>query len=368
MSSINIGDLSIEEKIGQLFFIGLPGESLDHVTLSLVEEVKPGGVCLFARNIHDLGRTRELISDLKSSLPIVPFLSIDQEGGLVDRLRRVFPPMPAAAKIRSVEGAAEHAEIIADALRDLGLNMDFAPVVDVIGPSRQHFVNGLNSRAFGDSPLAVVELAGSFLDRLQERGITACLKHFPGLGASAVDSHEELPVVDIGLDEFESVDLYPFRKLISEGNVRVVMVAHAAYTALPLQEKGQNGKLLPASLSFNFVTSLLRHELGFNGLVITDDLEMGAIVNNFGIGEAAVLALLAGNDMVCICSDGERVIEARRAVTEAVTEGRINEDSLNASLSRIFQLKATLQPLSASEPASFEAIVERITNLSRRLA
>ncbi|HMQ04012.1 MAG TPA: glycoside hydrolase family 3 N-terminal domain-containing protein [Pyrinomonadaceae bacterium] len=368
MKQIDPDELSLDEKAGQLFFIGLPGDTLDSSSKALIDEIKPGGICLFARNIRTTFQTSELLTDIRGRLSVEPFLSIDQEGGLVDRLRRILAPMPAASRFATANEAEEHADIIADALLRLGFNMDFAPVVDVVGPGREQFVNGIHSRAFGNSPDTVVEIAGRFLDRLQSRGVVGCLKHFPGLGASTVDSHEDLPVVEIGPDEFRSVDLYPYQRLISQGSVEVVMVAHAAYTALSLQERAQNGKLLPASLSFNFVTSLLRHELGFNGLVITDDLEMGAIMNNFGIGEAAVLALLAGNDMVCICADIDRMRDAHRSVIDALSIGRITTSRLNETLSRILKLKATLHTPTASEPASFDALVDRITDLSRRLA
>src|SRR5690606_3275916 len=139
-----------------------------------------------------------------------------------------------------------------------------------------------------------------FLRALQARGVVGCIKHFPGLGASEVDSHEELPTVAIGQDEFEAVDLAPYRHLIDGGDVHAVMVAHAAYPNLSLQERAQDGKLLPSSLSFNFVTKLLREKIGFAGLVLTDDLEMGAILRNYGIGEAAVMAVEAGHDMLAI--------------------------------------------------------------------
>ena len=144
----HLNSLSIEQKIGQLFFIGIAGPVIDQPTRELLSEISPGGVCLFARNIKELSQTRNLLDDLRSVLPVTPFLSIDQEGGLVDRLRRVMTPMPAASKITSEIDAAHLAEIIGETLRILGFNMDFAPVVDVIDDDRSKYNNGLTSLTF----------------------------------------------------------------------------------------------------------------------------------------------------------------------------------------------------------------------------
>lgn len=360
--------LSLEEKVGQIFFIGIPGDSIDAGTARLLEDVKPGGICLFARNIKSAEQTRELNEQLRSALSVEPLLSIDQEGGLVDRLRRVLAPMPAAAKISTPQQAAVEAQIIAESLRILGFNMDFAPVVDVIDDERAKFSNGLHSRAYGTSPEAVVEIAGEFLKTLQSNGIIACLKHFPGLGASEVDSHEELPTVPVSSEVLGSVDLVPYWHLIVAGGVKAVMVAHAAYPNLALQETGQDGKLLPSSLSANFVTKLLRQDIGFDGLVVTDDLEMGAIVKNYGIGEASVMALEAGHDMVAICSGVDAIRESHAAVTSALKEGRIAEERLDESIARIVRLKSEI-----AEPADFDrsrlsALTEEISQLNQSLA
>ena len=361
MSLLNIGSLSLEEKVGQLLFIGIPNDSIDEITKSLLDETRPGGICLFARNIKNAEQTRSLTDNLRSSLPIVPFLSIDQEGGLVDRLRRIFGPMPAAAKICTAELAARHATIIAKALRILGLNMDFAPVVDVITPKRAQATNGLYSRGFGLSREDVAELAGEFLTVLASNGVMGCLKHFPGLGASRVDSHENLPSVEIDKDEFECVDLYPYRELLNTIGSQSVMVAHAAFPDLDLQESDQNGRLLPASLSFNFVTKLLREGLGYNGLVVTDDLEMGAIVNDYGVGEACILAVEAGEDMLAICAGTDPIREGFAALLNAVESGRITQERIDRSLARIEQAKSLLQP-----PLDFDP--KRIAQLSDEVA
>lgn len=346
MAFDNILSLPLEKKIGQLFFIGLPGSQLDETARGLLEKIAPGGVCLFARNIREAPQTRDLLDQIRDRLPVQPFLSLDQEGGLVDRLRRIVTPMPAANQLRTRQDAVRLARIIAETVRTLGFNMDFAPVVDVIDEERAKFSNGLFSRAFGCSTDDVVEMTGSFLNELQAGGVLGCLKHFPGLGASDVDSHDELPRVGLAKDSLEAIDLVPYRHLINTGNVPAVMIAHAAYPELDLQEQDQNGKLLPSSLSYNIVTTLLREELAFDGLVVTDDLEMGAILKTYGIGDACKRSILAGEDMLSICARVESIYEGYDAVSHAARSGEISEDRIDQSLLRIAAAKAKLsEPL-----------------------
>ncbi len=353
--------LPVEQKIGQLFFIGLPGPELDETARRLLSEISPGGVCLFARNIREAQQTRDLLDQISDTLPVQPFLSLDQEGGLVDRLRRIVTPMPAANRLRTKEDAKKLAAIIAETIRILGFNMDFAPVVDIIDDERTKFSNGLFSRAFGCSADDVIEMAGGFFDELQAGGVLGCLKHFPGLGASEVDSHDELPSVRLTKEELKTKDLIPYQDLIEAGNVSSVMVAHAAYPELDLQEADQNAKLLPSSLSYNIVTGLLRDELGFDGLVVTDDLEMGAILKAYGIGEACKRAVLAGEDMLSICAGVEAIYDGYNAVSHAVGSGEISEDRLDRSLAKIAAAKSKL-----SEPLPFD--LYRIQILSSEIA
>lgn len=349
--------LPIKQKIGQLFFIGIPGAEIGTATRKLLMDITPGGICLFARNIREAEQTRHLIDEIHEILPVEPFLSLDQEGGLVDRLKRILAPMPAPSKFRTVKDVRDFALIVAKAVGILGFNMDFAPVVDVIDDSRTKFSNGLHSRAFGNGPKEVFEFAGAFLEVLQENGCIGCIKHFPGLGASQVDSHEELPVVDLTKNELESVDLYPYRELLKTGNVHAIMVAHAAFPQLDLQETDQSGKLLPSSLSSGIVTTLLRQQLGFDGLVVTDDLEMGAILKNYGIGEACKLAINAGEDMVSICAGVDSIYEGYEAISNAVRNGDIPEERIDESLRRIAAVKSNL-----SRPLPFD--LEQLQSLS----
>ncbi len=353
--------LTLEQKIGQLFFIGIGGPDVDTATGQLLEELSPGGICLFARNIREAQQTRDLLDAIRERSAVLPFLSVDQEGGLVDRLRRVLTPMPAANKITRTDEAAELGSIVAEALTNLGFNMDFAPVVDVIDDERAGQSNGLLSREFGRSHEDVVDLAGAFLTSLQSGGIIGCLKHFPGLGASKVDSHEELPQVLIDEDEFTNVDLFPYRELLNRGDIHAIMVAHVAFPGLNLQEKDENGKLLPSSLSKNFISTLLRGRLGYDGLVITDDLEMGAIVRNYGIGEVCKKAVNAGVDMLAICADADRIREGYNAVLSAVRNGEIGEERIDESLVRIAAVKSLI-----AESVDFDQAA--VTHLSDRIA
>lgn len=365
-SFMELGSLSLEQKVGQLFFIGVPDAELDEQTMSLLSEVMPGGVCLFARNIREAEQTRKLLDGIVSFLPIQPFLSVDQEGGLVDRLRRIMTPMPAADRLKTADGAAQLGRIIAETLGLLGLNMDFAPVVDVKDETRAKYSNGLHSRAFGTSKEQVVDFASAFLESLQGNGIIGCLKHFPGLGASQVDSHEELPVVDISEEELSSVDLYPYRNMLS--SAKSVMIAHACFPHSRLQEIDKHGKLLPSSLSRNFVTRLLRDELQFDGLVITDDLEMGAIVKNYGIGDACKMAVAAGVDMLAICADPNRILEGYRAVLNAAKSGEISPERIGQSLERIANLKANLASPSRFDKDQLQSLSSAVAELNQNLS
>ena len=364
---LNFENLSPEQKIGQLFFIGLPGTEIDEQTSLLLEEISPGGVCLFTRNIRTAGQTRKLLDDLREILPVEPFLSLDQEGGLVDRLRRIITPMP-SAKAVSQNGNTAFAEklarITAEVVRILGFNMNFAPVIDVIDEERGKFTNGLYSRNFGKTKEEVVEFSSLYLKILQDGGCMGCIKHFPGYGASEVDSHEELPKVNLSRESLFEIDLFPYSKLFENEDVYSVMIGHAAYPPLDLQELDSAGNLLPSSLSRNIITKLLREDLGFQNLVLTDDLEMGAILRNYGIADASVMAFNAGNDLILICANPQAMTDAFRAVKKAVETGEISEERLNESLERIAKLKKLLKPALPFDEARLQALSEEIKQLN----
>jgi beta-N-acetylhexosaminidase len=239
--------------------------------------------------------------------------------------------------------------------------MNFAPVVDVMDEERGKFNNGLFSRAFGRSKEEVFDFSRPYLETLQANGVLGSIKHFPGLGATRVDSHEELPLVNLEKEEFEAVDLFPYREFIKSGAAHAVMIGHAAFPMLDLQERDQNGKLLPSSLSFNFTTNLLRDRLGFKGLALTDDLEMGAILKNYGIGEACKMAINAGQDQLLICNEAGAIREGFQAVLEAARKGEIDENRINNSLQRIGAVKNLTKP-----PLDFD--VDRLQELSNEIS
>jgi beta-N-acetylhexosaminidase len=359
--------LPLEQKIGQIFFIGLPGAEFDDKTREILEKVSPGGVCLFARNIRETAQTRNLIDQFNDFLPTKPFISLDQEGGLVDRLRRIVEPMPSVSSLKSIENAETLARITAENIRILGFNMNFAPVIDVKTPEREKFSNGLVSRTFGNSKEDVAEFAKIYLETLQENGVIGCIKHFPGLGATEVDSHEELPLVNLDFDTINEVDLFPYKELLKTEAVKLIMTAHAAFPLLDLQERDQSGKLLPSSLSFNFTTKLLRDHLGFDGIAITDDLEMGAILKNYGIGEACKMAIKAGQNLLAICNDPEAIVEGFQAVLKAFKTGEIEEITLNESLQRIAVLKNQMQPSMSFDTKRLAELSGKISALKEQI-
>ena len=367
--------LPIEKKIGQLFFIGLPGTEVNAETRELLDEVSPGGVCLFARNIRRAEQTRKLLDDLREALQVEPFLSLDQEGGLVDRLRRVTTPMPSARVIRQhgdLAAARQLGKITGEILRLLGFNMNFAPTMEIMSEERELLSNGLFSRSFGRSPGEVLGYSMVYLRGLQSQGIVGCLKHFPGIGAGEVDSHEELPLVHLTHDELIAQDLAPYIELFlfrrdEDDRVRAVMVSHGGFPKIDLEQHVMGGKLIPASLNKNIVTTLLREELGFKHLCMTDDLEMGAITRHCPIEEAAVSAFEAGEDMILICSTVESVRKSYHAMLEAFENGKFTEERLNASLLRIVELKTKLQPPLDFNPERLKELSDVISRLNQTL-
>lgn len=355
------------KKIGQLFFIGLSGKELDLQTEQLLTEIFPGGICFFTRNIASAEQTRKFINQIHDVLPVKPFLSLDQEGGLVDRLRRVMTPMPSAGLIKTTADALSLSKITSETLRILGFNMNFAPVVDVVDEPRENSANGLYSRVFGNDKETATELAVAYLETLQSGGCLGCIKHFPGLGASRADSHEELPVVDLDRKDLFATDLFPYRKLFKSKQAHSLMIAHASYPLFDLQETDRHGKLLPSSLSYNIISNLLRRELGFQGLVISDDLEMGAILKNYSIGEACVMAINAGVDMLSICADPDVIRAGYKAVVAAVKSGEIKETRIEEALGRIATVKTLIHPPLPLDTARLQVLSREVAELNKKL-
>ncbi|MCA1634241.1 MAG: glycosyl hydrolase, partial [Acidobacteria bacterium] len=226
--------LPLEQQIGQLLFIGLPGTELDSEARALIEEVRPGGIIIFGRNVASPRQLRSLVDGARSMLEVEPLVGIDQEGGLVDRLRKISTPMPAARAIRQhgdLAGVRTLGRLTGELLRLLGLNLNFAPVMSIMTEDRDLLSNGLYSRSFGRSPGEVLGYTMVYLRGLQGAGCLGCAKHFPGIGAGEVDTHEEMAIIHLTHDDLLAQDLAPYIELFQreDNMVRAVMVSHGGF-------------------------------------------------------------------------------------------------------------------------------------------
>lgn len=286
--------------------VGLPGIELDAATQARLEALQPAGVILFRRNLETPEQTCGLLLAL-ARLPVPPRLvALDQEGGAVSRLEPWIGPTPPAVDLaaRGSLAVARFGRLTGQLLSALGFNVDFAPVVDLCAANAG---NGIDGRSYGEDPELVVELAGQFLDALQSTGVAGCLKHFPGLGCTAVDSHVELPTADRSAEELDRFELEPYRHL--GPRAACVMVGHGHY---PAWNPGDPG---PASGSATIVRGILRDRLGYGGLIVTDDLLMGAVADLDVDGRFAVESLAAGCDLLLYCADLDRAAAALAALT-----------------------------------------------------
>ncbi len=318
-------------SIGQLLMVGFHGTECAPEWRDWLQAYRPGGVILFARNIVDPEQVARLTNDLQACAPNPPLLiAIDEEGGRVSRLPRGFTTFPAAGLVaahHSPEVACDIAEVTARELRAVGINMNMAPVLDVnIHPDNPV----IGDRAYGDHPAHVCAFGTAVMAGLRANGVIPCGKHFPGHGDTMVDSHNVLPVVNADRMRLDNLELAPFRHMIRQG-LPAIMTAHVRYPALDANA--------PATLSRPILTDLLRNELGFQGVTLTDDLEMGAILNHGSTGEASVSALQAGADMLLLCHRRERQQEAVLAIERALEQGALSRERLTASVDRIQALK-----------------------------
>lgn len=364
--------LPLEQQIGQLLYIGLPGTALDPEARALVEGVTPGGVIIFGRNVADPVQLRTLLDGVRALLSIEPLLGIDQEGGLVDRLRKICTPMPAARVIRQhgdLAGARSLGSITGEALRLLGFNMNFAPVMSIMTEDRDLLSNGLYSRSFGRSPGEVLGYTMVYLRGLQGAGLLGCAKHFPGIGAGEVDTHEEMAVIPLTHDDLLAQDLAPYIELFQreDNMVKAVMISHGGFPNIDINRGLAGGRLVPASINPHIVTGLLREELGYRGLVLTDDLEMGAIAKHYEIEEAALHAILAGEDMLLICAKPDLIRRAYDALLRAARTGELTQGRIEASLERIAAFKALAQPPLPFNPKRFQELSLEVAELNRKL-
>ena len=372
MPSDPLYSLPLEQQVGQFFYIGLPGTELDSETRALIQEVQPGGIIIFGRNVARPEQLRALTDGIRELLPIEPLFGIDQEGGLVDRLRKIFTPMPAARTIRQhgdLAAARALGRITGEVLRLLGFNMNFAPVMSIMTDERDLLSNGLYSRSFGRSPGEVLGYTTVYLRGLQETGMVGCLKHFPGIGAGEVDSHEQMPLVHLSHDDLIAQDLAPYIELFGrrDDRVRCVMVSHGGFPNIDIKRETTGGLLEPASLSYNIVTELLRMELGYQHLVVTDDLEMGAIAKHCEIEAAVVRAFLAGEDMLLICAHPEVIRRGYHSLLEAARAGKLPKERIRGSLKRIAAIKGIVKPPPPLDLDKYQSLATEVYALNEKL-
>ena len=332
-----IAEMTIEEKVGQLIMVGFEGTQANEAIETHIRERFVGGVVLFSRNIQSPQQTAELTNELQrlveaTARQIPLFIGIDQEGGWVIRLKEgatVLPGNMALGATNSTELAERAGEITAVELAAVGVNLNFAPVMDVNNNLDNPVIG---RRSFGESPELVSRLGISYIRGLQRNGVLATAKHFPGHGDTTVDSHFELPTVSHDLERIHALELQPFRAAI-DADVAAIMTAHIIYPAFDANR--------PATLSPTILTDLLRKELGFDGLLITDDMEMKAIDDRYRSGEAAVMAVEAGADIVMVLWTPAKQIEVFDALLSAIKSGRISQARLDQSVKRILKSKGT---------------------------
>jgi beta-N-acetylhexosaminidase len=314
---------SLRREIGQLLIGSLPGTTITQEMQSLAREFQLGGVTLFKRNIEAPEQVAELsndLQDLSSELPL--WVAVDQEGGRVARLRAPFTEWPPMATLgRAGDGTLAHrfASALAAELTAVGITLDYAPVLDIHTNPKNPIIG---DRALAEDAETVAKLGARIIRGLQENGVAACGKHFPGHGDTSVDSHLALPLVEHPPDRIRRVECVPFREAI-RNDVAFIMTAHILVPALDEQK--------PATLSPAIVRGMLREELGFNGVILSDDLEMKAIADTYSVPDAAVQAIAAGCDGVLVCrahstnavEDAEVQAAVLEAIVHAVEDGRI---------------------------------------------
>jgi beta-N-acetylhexosaminidase len=346
--------LSLRRQIGRLLIAGFDGPQVPVEVKALTREFGLGGVILFARNIKEPEQVAELSFEAARLVPDFPlWVSVDQEGGRVARLKAPFTQWPAAATLgRSgdIALAERFARALAAELRAVGITLDYAPVLDVLTNPKNPVIG---DRSISEKAVDAARLGAAIVRTLQAEGIAACGKHFPGHGDTQVDSHLELPIVEHPVERMRQVEFLPFKAAIDAG-VATVMTAHVLAPALDDKR--------PATLSHRIVTGLLRGELGFEGVILSDDLEMKAIAGEYAVPAAAVLAVEAGCDGVLICSgDHQTQAAALEALVHAVETGALTEKRVEDALNRQRRAKERfLASPVAERPLTSRALRERL--------
>ncbi|WP_239617551.1 beta-N-acetylhexosaminidase [Cohnella mopanensis] len=323
--------LDLKEKIGQIFMCGFEGLEPTKEIIDLIKDYGIGGIIYFRRNLRDASQVKALSAKLQKASADPLFIAIDQEGGMVVRLEDGVTVMPGAM----AQGAAGDADLTFEAakwsgaeLREIGINMNFAPCLDV-NNNPQNPVIGV--RSYGEDPNRVADLGVAAIHGYREGGVVAVAKHFPGHGDTAVDSHYDLPLVPHDVGRLNEVELLPFRRAI-EQRTDAIMTAHVVFPAFEPDN-------IPATLSARILTGLLRNQLGFDGVIVTDCLEMNAIAETIGVARGAVEAIKAGADLILVSHRLVRQKAALEAVMEAVMTGEIPEARIEEAARRIWELK-----------------------------
>ncbi|MBZ5685152.1 MAG: beta-N-acetylhexosaminidase [Acidobacteriia bacterium] len=332
--------------------VGFDGTEVTPPLASLLKRLQPAGVILFARNIKSAEQTWQLLRECQKCVESPLFTCIDLEGGTVDRLRDALGPAPSAAEVFAVDDPKlfrRHGRIIGENCRALGFNVDFAPVLDLAFETSRPV---MGSRVVSADPDASVAYAREFLAGLKAAKVLGCGKHFPGLGEGQLDSHHELPVIEKSLKQLWAEDLVPYSVLRRQ--LPFVMVSHAAY---PQVTKTR----IPASLSKIWITDILKKRIGYRGLVVSDDLEMGGVLSAAPVGEAAVEFIRAGGDLCLICHREDRILEAHEALLIAAKRDRKFATRMAESSRRVLGFKRKCGPLLKLGKAPSAATIEKLT-------
>lgn len=315
-----ISNMTIEEKIAQMFVVYYNANSFNDDVKSFVEQVKPGGFILFESNISTYDNTKKYIKELKEYSKIPLIISIDEEGGLVQRLKYLkdvdvidIPPMYDLGKTNDPSLAYDVGKVIAEEVRTIGVNVVYAPVVDVYSNPNNTVIG---DRSLGSDPNQVSKMANAIAKGLEDNGVIATYKHFPGHGDTIIDSHVDLPIIDKDYNSLMNLELIPFKEAI-KNDAKIIMVGHLALPSV-------TGDNTPATLSKKII-DILKNDLNYKGLIITDALDMGALTNYYDQNEMCVQAINAGADILLIPND---VIGAINLIKERVSEERINESAL----------------------------------------
>ena len=338
-----------DSSLGQLILCGVPGKELDAASAELFRRVQPGGFILFGRNIESAPQLRKLFDDLRDLSETEPIITIDQEGGRVSRLRLIGSEPPNAQQLRDkddVDLIRRHGDITGRLLRVFGFNLDLCPVLDISFDDSAD--NSLRGRCYGKTVEQVVRNAGAFNDAMRKQGIASCGKHFPGYSAARSDAHYELPKIDRAREELDANELAVFRKLIDK--VDSMMICHGWYPSLEPEKT-------PASLSRRVITDLLRSQFGFDGLVMTDDLDMGAILNGYGLEQTIRFAIGAGNDLVMICHRIPEVENVQRILRT------LPREQIDRAFSSVARFKKKIAPPHEFSEAAFRKIDNEIWEL-----